>query len=86
MNKNTYCHISHDCLKPFINHKSKVLILGSFPSVKTREVGFYYGHKQNRFYKVISHIYNEVLPISINDKKSLLDRHNIALCDVIYEC
>ena len=86
MNKSTYSHISHDCLKPFISDKSKVLILGSFPSVKTREVGFYYGHKQNRFYQVISSIYNEVLPISINDKESLLDRHNIALYDVIYEC
>ena len=86
MNKNTYQHISHDCLKPFINNKSQVLILGSFPSVKTREVGFYYGHKQNRFYQVISSIYNEVLPISINDKQSLLDKHNIALYDVIYEC
>ena len=63
-----------------------MLILGSFPSVKTREIGFYYGHKQNRFYKVISGIYSEVLPISINDKKSLLDKHNIALYDVIYEC
>lgn len=82
----TYQHISHDCLKPFINNKSKVLILGSFPGVKTRKIGFYYGHKQNRFYKVISHIYNEVLPISINDKISLLDKHNIALYDVIYEC
>ena len=86
MNKNTYQHISHDCLKPFINKNSQVLILGSFPSVKTREIGFYYGHKQNRFYKVISGIYNEVLSISNNDKKSLLDKHNIALYDVIYEC
>ena len=86
MNKNTYQHISHDCLKPFINNNSKVLILGSFPSVKTREVGFYYGHKQNRFYQVISSIYNEVLPISNNDNQSLLDKHNIALYDVIYEC
>ena len=86
MNKNIYQHISHDCIEPFINKDSKVLILGSFPSVKTREIGFYYGHKQNRFYKVISGIYSEVLPISINDKKSLLDKHNIALYDVIYEC
>lgn len=83
---NTYSHISHDCLKPFINNNSKVLILGSFPSVKTREVGFYYGHKQNRFYQLISLVYNEVLPVSINDKQSLLDKHNIALYDVIYEC
>ena len=74
------------CLNDNSPFFSKVLILGSFPSVKTREIGFYYGHKQNRFYKVISDIYSEVLPISINDKKSLLDKHNIALYDVIYEC
>ena len=86
MNKNTYCHISHECIEPFINKNSKVLILGSFPSVKTREIGFYYGHKQNRFYKVISSIFNEDIPISIEEKKQLLHKHHIALYDVIYEC
>ena len=86
MNKNTYSHISHECIEPFINKNSKVLILGSFPSVKTREIGFYYGHLQNRFYRVISKIYGEDIPISIENKKMLLDKHHIALYDVIYEC
>ena len=86
MNKNTYSHISHECIEPFINKNSKVLILGSFPSVKTREIGFYYAHKQNRFYKVISSIFNEDIPISIEENKQLLDKHHIALYDVIYEC
>lgn len=83
---NNYQHISHDSIEPFISHNSKILILGSFPSVKTRELGFYYGHPQNRFYKVISKIYDEDIPISIEEKKALLDKHHIALYDVIYSC
>ena len=83
---NNYQHISHDSIEPFIGHNSKILILGSFPSVKTRELGFYYGHSQNRFYRVISKIYDEDIPISIEDKKMLLNKHHIALYDVIYEC
>ena len=83
---NNYLHISHDSIEPYIDHNSKILILGSFPSVKTRELGFYYGHPQNRFYKVISKIYDEDIPISIEDKKMLLNKHHIALYDVIYEC
>ena len=83
---NNYQHISHDSIEPFISHNSKILILGSFPSVKTRELGFYYGHPQNRFYKVISKIYEEDIPISIEEKKVLLDKHHIALYDVINEC
>ena len=85
MNTN-YQHISHNSIEPFIGHNSKILILGSFPSVKTREIGFYYGHPQNRFYRVISKIYDEDTPVSIIDKKKLLDKHHIALYDVIYEC
>ena len=83
---NNYQHISHDSIEPYIDHNSKILILGSFPSVKTREIGFYYGHPQNRFYRVMSKIYGEDTPISIIDKKKLLDKHHIALYDVIYEC
>lgn len=52
-----YQHITHESVKPFINDDSEVLILGSFPSVKTRVVGFYYAHPQNRFYKVLSNIF-----------------------------
>lgn len=52
-----YQHITHESVEPFINDDSEVLILGSFPSVKTRVVGFYYAHPQNRFYKVLSNIF-----------------------------
>lgn len=81
-----YQHITHESIESFINDDSEVLILGSFPSVKTREVGFYYGHPMNRFYKVISKIFNEPLGDSIKLKKELLVKHHIALYDVIYSC
>lgn len=83
---NSYQHIDHSSIKLFINDNSRVLILGSFPSVKTRESGFYYGHKMNRFYPVISGIFNEPMPHTIEEKKQLLNKHGIALYDVIYEC
>ena len=86
MNKSSYSHITHDSIPPFISDDSKILILGSLPSVKTREVGFYYGHPQNRFYKVLASIFNKDIPINVEDKKALLDKHKIALYDVIYEC
>ena len=78
--------ITHESIKPFIDNNSSILILGSFPSVKSREVGFYYGHPQNRFYKVLSNIFFEPLPTSIESKKELLVKHHIALYDVIYSC
>ena len=83
---NNYQHISHESLKPFMDNESEVLILGSFPSVKTREVGFYYGHPQNRFYKVLANIFREPLPVSREEKKIIFKKHHIALYDVIYEC
>lgn len=84
---NNYSHISHKSIPIFINNTSSILILGSLPSVKTREVGFYYGHPQNRFYKVLAKIFDEdIATSSIENKKSFLDKHHIALYDVIYEC
>ena len=59
-------------LKPFYNKDSKILILGSFPSIKSREVGFYYSHPQNRFWKVLAYTFNEEIPNSIEEKKELL--------------
>ena len=56
---------------PFYNCDSKILILGSFPSVKSREVNFYYGHPQNRFWKVIANIFEDDIPLTIEDKKFL---------------
>ena len=65
---------------------SKILILGSFPSVKSREQKFFYGHPQNRFWKVIAAIFREEVPQNIQEKKKLLIKNNIALWDVIASC
>lgn len=72
-------------IKPIYNYNSKILILGSFPSVKSREAAFYYQHPQNRFWKIISKLYNAELN-SIEDKKNILLNNNIALWDVIKSC
>lgn len=81
-----YQHITHESIKPFIDNNSSILILGSFPSVKSREEEFYYAHKSNRFYKVLSNIFFEPLPTSLESKKELLVKYHIALYDVIYSC
>ena len=71
---------------PLYDENSKVLILGSFPSVKSREMMFFYGHPQNRFWKVIAGIFDEKTPASIEEKKNLILRNHLALWDVIAEC
>ena len=68
------------------NKDSKILILGSFPSVKSRENGFFYGHPQNRFWKVIAAVCNQEIPQNIEQKKALLLEHHIAVWDVIHSC
>ena len=73
-----YTHVKHTFL-PVYNEESRILILGSFPSVKSRENQFYYGHPQNRFWKVIAGIFKEPLPQTIDEKKDLLLRHRIAV-------
>ncbi len=73
-------------LEPIWDEHSKILILGTFPSVKSREAQFYYGHPQNRFWKVLSTLLEEPLPQSIEEKKKLLLHHHIALWDVIKSC
>lgn len=73
-------------LKPLYNSESKTLILGSFPSVKSRELNFFYAHPQNRFWKVIASIYNSPLPTTIEEKTKLILDNNLALYDVIYSC
>ncbi len=72
--------------EPLFNSDSKLLILGSFPSVKSRKVEFYYGNPQNRFWRVVSSFFGESVPQSIQDKKKFLLSHNIALWDVVTEC
>ena len=71
---------------PVYDKNSKILILGSFPSVKSREMNFYYGHPQNRFWKLLAKIYNDEIYTSIDDKKEFLLRNNIALWDSIKRC
>jgi hypoxanthine-DNA glycosylase len=73
-------------IPPLYDKDSKVLILGSFPSVKSREAGFFYGHPQNRFWKVIASIYGEAVPQTIEEKRGLLLRNHIAVWDVIASC
>lgn len=85
MKQNEYTNITHS-FPPFYSESSKLLILGSFPSVKSRKDGFFYGHPQNRFWKMLAAVYGEALPTDITQKKVLLERHNIALYDVIYSC
>ena len=80
-----YNHLTHT-LPIFINECSKYLILGSFPSVKSREVMFYYGHPRNRFFPTLYKIFNEEHSFDISNRKDFLIRHNIALYDVIEEC
>ena len=78
-------HIQHP-FPPVFDANSHTLILGSFPSVKSREDGFFYGHPQNRFWRVLSSIYQSDCPTSIDDKKAFLLRHGIALWDVVFSC
>ena len=71
---------------PLYHSDSNILILGSFPSVKSREQLFFYGHPQNRFWKVLSLVFNDILPQTIPEKKAFLQKHKIALWDVIQSC
>ena len=73
-------------IEPIYNQKSKILILGSFPSVKSREEGFFYGHPQNRFWKVLAAIFNENIPQTIQEKKEFLLNNKVAVWDVIHSC
>ena len=72
--------------KPVIFNESRVLILGSFPSVKSREVDFYYGNKNNRFFKILEVIFDEKIGESKEAKIDFLKRHKIALFDVVKSC
>ena len=78
-------HVTHG-FPPVYDRNSRILILGSMPSVKSRELGFYYGHPQNRFWKVMSAVTGENFPADIPGKREMLLRHGIALWDVIAEC
>lgn len=73
-------------IPPVYDENSKILILGSFPSVKSRETGFFYGHPQNRFWKVTAAIMSEAVPKTIEEKRDFLLRNHIAVWDVIHSC
>lgn len=73
-------------IPPIYNKDSKILILGSFPSVRSREEGFFYGHPQNRFWKVASAVFDDAVPTTIEEKMAFLLRNRIALWDVIGSC
>lgn len=80
-----YEHIVHS-FEPVYDKASEILILGTLPSVKSRENNFYYGHKQNRFWKVLATLLKEPVPHTIEEKKAMLLARRIALWDVIQSC
>lgn len=81
----TYQSLTHT-FEPVCDEQSKVLILGTFPSVKSRENNFYYGHPQNRFWKVIAAVTGSEVPVTMEEKKQLLLANHIAVWDVIKSC
>ena len=77
--------VKHD-IPPVFDENSHILILGSFPSVSSREARFFYGHPQNRFWRVLAGVYGEPLPETVPEKRALLLAHGLALWDVAAEC
>lgn len=73
-------------ISPVYDEKSEILILGSFPSVMSRQINFFYGHPQNRFWRVCAAVYDESVPETIRQKRDFLLRNRIALWDVIASC
>lgn len=73
-------------IPPVYDKDSRILILGSFPSVKSREAGFFYGHPQNRYWKVLAAVFEEEFPETIPQRRAFLLRNQIAAWDVIGAC
>lgn len=73
-------------VEPIFNENSKALILGTFPSIKSREMRFFYSHPQNRFWRVMARICDSEIPESVDDKKNLIISNYFALWDVIHSC
>ena len=73
-------------IPPLYDENCKILILGSFPSVKSREAMFFYGHPQNRFWKLMAALFEEAYPQTIEEKKALVLKHHIAMWDTIRSC
>ena len=83
--KSKYQHLEHG-FPAYFDEGSRILILGSFPSVKSREAQFYYGHPQNRFWPLLGQLFNEEIGKTIEEKKRFLHDAHIALYDVIESC
>ncbi len=83
--KRTHELVIHN-IDPVFDERSRVLLLGTMPSPKSREVGFYYGHPQNRFWRVFAELFDEVPAQSISEKCEMLLNHRIALWDVLASC
>ena len=73
-------------LPPVWNEHSRVLVLGSFPSVRSREEGFYYAHAQNRFWPMLARVFEQELPRSTEDRRLFALTNRVALWDVIHTC
>ena len=80
-----YSHIKRN-FGPVYDRNSRILILGSFPSVKSREAAFFYGHPQNRFWPLMGRILGCEIPVDIAGRKAMMLEQRIALWDVIEEC
>ncbi len=80
-----YSFVSHE-FGPVFDSRSKVLVLGTIPSVQSRRLGFFYSHPQNRFWKILSELFLAPLPLSIDAKKALLLDNRIAIWDVLKSC
>ena len=83
--KLAYTRVEHT-FGPVYDSRSRVLILGTFPSVKSRETAFYYGHPRNRFWKVMAALWGEAVPETVEEKKRLLLEHGVAIWDVVQSC
>lgn len=84
-NRTAYTFLEHP-FDPLYDENSRVLILGSFPSVKSREQAFFYGHPQNRFWRLLALLFDEPVPQSVPEKRALCLKHRVALWDVIASC
>lgn len=84
MNTN-YTQVNHT-LMPIYNSQSKIIILGTMPSPMSRQLNMYYAHPQNRFWKVLCHLFSEDIPDTNNKKIDFLLKHHIALWDVLATC
>ena len=73
-------------IAPVYDENSEILILGSFPSVRSRAEGFFYGHPRNRFWRVLAAVLGREVPLTVEDKRAFLLRNRIALFDVLASC